>query len=185
VSFLRPIFRRLYRRLGLLVHEVAKFGVVGAVAFVVDMGGFSLLRYGIDGDGVLHDKPLTARTISVVLATVVAYLGNRHWTWRHTERRAVSREYTLFFAFNLAGLAINLAVLAFVNYVLDLHDPVSNTVANLVGIGLGTLARFWSYRRFVFRATLSGATPASVPPGAADDADDDADDSGTRVSTAA
>jgi putative flippase GtrA len=179
VSFLRTFSRRLCRRIGQLVHEVAKFGIVGAVAFVVDMGGFSLLRYGLDGDGLLHDKPLTARTISVVLATVVAYLGNRHWTWRHTERRPVAREYTLFFAFNLAALAINLAVLAFVNYVLDLHDPVSNTVANLVGIGLGTLARFWTYRRFVFRAALAGAAPPPASPPASDD------DSDSRVSTAA
>jgi putative flippase GtrA len=110
----------------------------------------------------------------------VAYLGNRHWTWRHTERRCVIGEYTLFFALNLAALVINLAILAFVNYVLDLHGPVSNTVANLVGIGLGTLARFWSYRRFVFRATLSGATPA--PPMDPQAADGDSD---TSVSTAA
>ncbi|MEQ7128798.1 GtrA family protein [Actinopolymorpha sp. B11F2] len=171
------LLHRLARRMRHLAHEVAKFGVVGAVAFVVDMGGFSLLRYGIDGDGILHEKPLTARTISVVLATVVAYLGNRHWTWRHTERRKVIGEYTLFFVLNLAALAINLAILAFVNYVLALHDPVSNTVANLVGIGLGTLARFWSYRRFVFRAALAGATPA--PPPASDPGPDD------RVSTAA
>ncbi|WP_020576852.1 GtrA family protein [Actinopolymorpha alba] len=142
----------LYGKVRHLIHEVAKFGLVGAVAFVVDMGGFSLLRYGFDGDGPLHHKPLTARTISVVLATVVAYLGNRHWTWRHTQRRAVHQEYTLFFLLNLAGLVINLAVLAFVNYVLHLRDPMSNGVANLVGIGLGTLLRFWSYRRFVFRA---------------------------------
>jgi putative flippase GtrA len=176
VSFLRSVSGRIRQ----LAHEVAKFGVVGAVAFVVDMGGFSLLRYGIDGEGVLHERPLTARTISVVLATVVAYLGNRHWTWRHTERRCVIGEYTLFFALNLAALVINLAILAFVNYVLDLHGPVSNTVANLVGIGLGTLARFWSYRRFVFRATLSGATPA--PPMDPQAADGDSD---TSVSTAA
>jgi putative flippase GtrA len=153
----------LRHRLAQLAREVAKFGVVGAVAFVVDMGGFSLLRYGLDGDGPLHHKPLTARTISVLLATVVAYLGNRHWTWRHRERRAIHREYVLFAALNAAGLVVNLAILAFVNYVLGLRDPVSNTIANLAGIAVGTLLRFWSYRRFVFRARpADDADPAPV-----------------------
>lgn len=146
----------LARRMRLLAGEVAKFGAVGAIAFVVDLGGFSLLRYGFDHHGPLEHKPLTARTISVVVATVVAYFGNRHWTWRDRERRALHHEYALFFVLNFAALVLNLAILAFVNYILDLHDPVSNVIANLVGIGLGTLMRFWSYRRFVFR------TPAAV-----------------------
>lgn len=137
-----------------LLHEIARFGVVGAVAFVVDITTFNALRYGLDGEGILHDKPLTARVISVALATTVAYFGNRHWTWKHRERRALHREYTLFFAFNAVGLLLNVAILAFVNYVLGLQDPVSNNVGNLVGIGLGSLFRFWAYRRFVFREPL-------------------------------
>ena len=62
-------------------QEAAKFGVVGAVGFVVDVGLFNLLRYAGD-PGVLESKPLTAKAISVACATVVTYLGNRHWTWR-------------------------------------------------------------------------------------------------------
>lgn len=141
-----------------LLHEFTRFGVIGSIAFVVDLGVFNLLRYGLDGEGVLHHKPLTARVLSVALATVIAYLGNRHWTWRHRPRRALHREYALFFTFNLIGLMVNVGILAFVNYVLNLTDPVSNNVANIVGIGVGSLFRFWAYRRFVF-------PPATAPSG--------------------
>ncbi|WP_092654083.1 GtrA family protein [Actinopolymorpha singaporensis] len=144
----------LQYRVRRLAEELAKFGAVGAVAFVVDLGGFNLLRYGLDHHGPLEHKPLTARTISVVLATLVAYFGNRHWTWKDRPRRAVHHEYALFFLLNFAALVVNLAILGVANYVLGLHDPLSNLVANLVGIGLGTLMRFWSYRRFVFRAPV-------------------------------
>ena len=52
---------------------------------------------------------------------------------------------------NAIGLAITLACLAFSHYVLDLTSPLAdNIAANVVGLGLGTAFRFWSYRRWVF-----------------------------------
>jgi putative flippase GtrA len=157
------LLQALYRKVDKLAHEMAKFGVIGALAFVVDMGAFNLLRYDFDGTGPLHHKPLTARVISVCLATVVAYIGNRYWTWKNRERRALHFEYGLFFLLNGVGLVINLAVLGFVIYVLNLHDPLSNNLANLFGIGCGTIFRFWSYRRFLFRE-VSPSSPEPEEP---------------------
>jgi putative flippase GtrA len=142
------LLRALYARIDHLVHELLKFGLVGAVAFVVDVGGFNLLRYS-----VLEHKPLTAKTISVVAATLVAYLGNRHWTFRHRGRHGIGRESLLFFVLNGVGLLIALACLAFSHYVLGLTSPLAdNIAANVIGLGLGTIFRFWSYRTFVFPA---------------------------------
>lgn len=151
------------RQVDRLFREVAKFGVVGAVGMLVDLGAFNLLRYDLDGTGLLHDKPLTARALSIGLATVVTYVGNRLWTWRHRQRRAVLREYALFVGLNGVGLLINLAVLGLVNYVLLLDGPVPNNIASLVGIGLGTLFRFWSYRRFVFLEHPAPIRPTEQP----------------------
>lgn len=139
-----------YYRLGALVRELMKFGVVGAVAYVVDVGLFNLLRYA-GGEGPLYEKPLTAKTISVVVATTVAYFGNRHWTFRHRDRHGLAREYSLFLLLNGIGLLIALACLAFSHYVLDLTGPLADNIsANVVGLGLATTFRFWSYRRWVF-----------------------------------
>jgi putative flippase GtrA len=138
--------RTLYARLEQLIHELAKFGVVGAVAFLVDVGVFNLLRHG-----AMSDKPLTAKLISTVLATTVAYFGNRHWTFRHRERSGLKREYTLFFAFNAVGLAIALSCLWISHYVLGFTSALAdNIAANVVGMAFGTIFRFWSYRKFVF-----------------------------------
>jgi putative flippase GtrA len=137
---------RLRRGLG----ELARFFTVGAVAYVVDVGTFNLLVHA-GGQGVLHDKPLTAKGIAVVLATLVAYFGNRQWTWRHRGRRGFWREYGLFFALNAIALVITLVPLALSRYVLNLDSAVAdNIAANIVGVGLGTAFRFWSYRRWVF-----------------------------------
>lgn len=136
----------LLRRLLAMAGELARFGSVGLVALVVDIGTFNLARFGI-GLG-----PLTSKTLSVLLATAVAYAGNRWWTYRHHARQGVVRESVLFLVLNLAGLLITLACLGFSHYVLGLTGPLAdNLSANGVGLALGTAFRFWSYRRFVFR----------------------------------
>jgi putative flippase GtrA len=140
----------LYYQLDHLIRELMKFGVVGACAFAIDVGTFNLLRYA-GGEGVLHDQPLTAKTISVVLAVTFAYFGNRHWTFRHRDRSGLGREYSLFFLLNGVGLLIALTCLWFSHYVLGLQGPLADNIsANGVGLALGTTFRFWSYRKWVF-----------------------------------
>lgn len=141
---------RLRGTLNILLREVIKFGLVGAVAFVVDIGLFNLLRFA-GGEGPLYDRPLTAKVVSVAVATLVAWLGNRYWTFRHRRRAAMAHELLLFVVFNVAGMLIALACLGISHYVLDLRSPLADNIsANGVGLVLGTLFRFWAYRTFVF-----------------------------------
>jgi putative flippase GtrA len=138
-------------RLLRLAREAAKFGIVGGVGFVVDVAVFNLLRYAGD-PGLLEDKPLTAKALSVAVATVVTYLGNRHWTWRHRARSGARREMTLFFVLNFLGMGIALTCLAVSHYLLGFTSALADNIsANVIGLGLGMLFRFWSYRTFVFR----------------------------------
>jgi putative flippase GtrA len=141
----------LYTRFEHLVHELGKFGIVGAVAYAVDLAIFNgLLSAGLE--------PLTSGTVSMAVAATVAFIGNRFWTWRDRERSGLHREYALYFTFNLGGLIIALTCLAISHYGLGAIWPVftsqlaDNVAKNLVGTALGTMFRFWSYRRFVFRS---------------------------------
>ncbi len=137
-----------HRRLG---RELAAFGVVGATGYTVDVGVFNLLRFAGD-PGLLEDKPLTAKAISVLLATLVTYAGNRHWTWRERHRAKAHRELALFCFFNGVGMAISLTCLAVSHYLLGLDSALADNVsANGVGLVLGTSFRFWAYRTHVFR----------------------------------
>jgi len=129
--------------------------VVGGVGFTTDVGLFNLLRFAGD-PGLLEDKPLTAKAISVLVATIVTYFGNRHWTWRDRPRRSLRREGLLFFGFNLVGMAIALACLAVSHYALGLSSPLADNIsANGFGLLLGTSFRFWAYRTYVFSPSPS------------------------------
>ena len=143
------LLRSLYAQAGHLLHEVAKFGVVGLVALVVDVGLFNFLCY--NAASPLHGKVLTAKIVSVCVATTVAYFGNRYWTFRHRGRTSFRREYVLFFVLNAVGLGISVSILWFSHYALGLTSAIADNIsANVIGLALGTLFRFWSYRRWVF-----------------------------------
>jgi putative flippase GtrA len=144
------------RRLG---AEVAKFGTVGAVAFVIDVGLFNILRAG-----VLSDSPLTAKTISVIVATTFAFVANRHWTYRDRARTGYGRETALFFATNAAALLISWACLAFTHYLLGLDSQLADNISgNVIAVALGTMFRFWVYRTWVFPAEDPVASSAPNP----------------------
>jgi putative flippase GtrA len=144
---LRSLYAQAAARVRDAFHEVAKFGTVGALAFVVDVSLFNISLH------LAPHKPLTAKVISTVVAASVAFVLNRAWSFRHRQRSSVHREYALFFILNAVGLVIAVGCLGLSHYVLGFHSRVADNVsANGFGLVLGTLFRFWSYRRFVWVA---------------------------------
>lgn len=157
----------LRARFGALVRELSKFGTVGGIAFAIDLTIFNVLLQ-------LGSESLLAKTISTVVATTVAFIGNRFWTWRHREHRHMARQYTMFFLLNAIGLGIGLTCLAISHYGLgqlwpEFQTPLADNISGqLVGTAVGTLFRFWSYRRFVFGEQVvpdpvSTGLPAEAP----------------------
>jgi putative flippase GtrA len=131
--------------------ELGKFGTVGAVSYLVDLAVFNVLRDSLG--------PMWAKVVSTAIAATLAFAGNKLWTWRHRDHAKLHRAYALYFFFNAVGLAISLACLWCSREVLGAEWPAvfrtrlaDNISAMLVGMTLGTIFRFWSYRTFVFVA---------------------------------
>ena len=150
-----PRLASLRKRITDLIPELAKFGVVGAVGSVVDLGGAAYLH------GAVGIGPMVSKALSLTAATIVTYLGSRFWTFRHRVNQALLREGMLFVALNLVGLAIAECVIAFVSYGLDLKHAIAYNLASLVGTGLGTIFRYFSYKKWVFLADTPAAAVAS------------------------
>jgi putative flippase GtrA len=144
-----------YRQFRQLIHEGARFLVVGGVGFVVTEVGFNLLHYDL-GAGLF-----AANAVATLAATVVTFLGNRYWTFRHREGHGTARESVMFFVLNGVGLLIQYAAVEFAKDVLSVpaSDKLEINAAYLAGIAVATLFRFWSYRRWVWFETPADGQP--------------------------
>jgi putative flippase GtrA len=168
------VIRAWYERFRHIIHEFAKFGVVGVVGLLITNIGYALFHTKF------HWGPVSATTVATIVATCVTYVGNRYWSFKHRERTSVPREGVIFFALNGIGLLIQDAVVAFNYYILGLGgNKLAEFLALNVGIGLATLFRFWSYRKFVWAApaadggttaTTGGTAPTGQPPATSHDA---------------
>ena len=126
----------------ILVKEIAAFGLVGAIGLIIDLSLFNLF---------FDDGQIIAKTISTTVATAVTYVGNRYLSFSHRARTGLGREAGYFFVINLIALLGSLVVIAVFSYPLHFkHHLVVMNVVNLFTIGLGTIFRFWAYKRFVF-----------------------------------
>jgi len=127
---------------------MAQFLTVGAVAFLVDIGLFNLLVFG--PGHLLGHIPVRAKIVAALVATLVSWLGNRHWTF--SERRSHRRrlELGLYATINAAALLIAPAVLYITIYWVGATGQLAANVAAVVGIGIGTAVRYTGYKLWVF-----------------------------------
>src|SRR4051794_41432201 len=119
----------------------------------------------------MNDQPLVAFVIANTVGMIVSYRGSRSWAFRHREAVGPAGGRLAFFVINLASMVIPLGCLAFTRYALGRSDPFAdNIAANVVGLALGTAARFWALRRVIFPGPhpgqplrLGGPRPTRLP----------------------
>lgn len=128
--------------------EMARFLAVGGVSFVVDMGLLNLLVYG--PGHLFANKPVTAKIIATVVATVVSWLGNRHWTFAEHRSSQRGREVVVYGVINAVAALIPSATLYIALYWLGLTGQLVVNVATVIGIVIGTVVRYVGYKLWVF-----------------------------------
>ncbi len=140
-----------------LLRELGAFGAVGMVCFAIDVGLFQLLY--ASGSGAV-----TAKLVSTTVSTTAAYVGHRFWSFAHRERTGYRREYTVFVLVNVVTLLLGLGLVAFVHYPLGQDSALVLQITNIASIGLGTVIRWFSYRRWVFPPKAEAAIEAATDP---------------------
>ncbi|WP_223878489.1 GtrA family protein [Microbacterium radiodurans] len=129
-----------------LIGQLASFGLVGGLAFVVDLAVYNAVRAT-----VLQDSPIWSKVVSVAVATAFAWLGNRYLTFRRERSPHAVREGVLFAVVNVVGLLIAAGCLFVSHYVLGFTSQLADNISgNGVGLVLGTAFRFAAYRWLVF-----------------------------------
>lgn len=124
--------------------QFSKFGVVGALAFLVDLGFFQI---GLDYFG--FSKYLSA-LFSFPFAVTFSWLGNRTFTFRGEHQGSMHAQWLKFFSVCAIGLVLNRGAFSFLVYNFSVVDryPVLGLVA---GTAVGMFFNFIFARRLVFR----------------------------------
>ncbi|KDA04996.1 membrane protein [Microbacterium sp. CH12i] len=136
-----------------MTSDLARFAVVGGVGFIIDAGVFNLLRVTVLTDGRMVGAALVAKAISVSIAILANWAGNRWWTFRDRRHDRAFAEAVSFFGVSLAGSAIALVCLGISHYALGFTSPLADNIsANVIGLLLGSMFRFIASRSWVFRA---------------------------------
>jgi putative flippase GtrA len=120
-------------------EQLAKFCIVGAVGYAINLGVYAALLHS----GMHY---LVAATCSFLVAVTSNYIWNRLWTFR--DRRAgVASQGTRFFIVSLASLGANLLVLH-VLITLGAGKLVGQAIAIVLVTPLNFVGnKLWSFRR--------------------------------------
>jgi len=157
VSLVEATLERIpqpYRDIAFRHRELLKFAMVGGTTWIIDTAVFLVLK-----GTVLNEKPLTAKIIAVLVATIVSYVLNREWSFRTRGGRERHHEALLFFLVSGIGVAVYSAPLAASRYLFHLQEPevslLTQEIADfvsgqIVGTLVGMAFRWWAFRRFVF-----------------------------------
>ncbi|OUS81979.1 hypothetical protein CA951_41455 [Rhodococcus sp. NCIMB 12038] len=135
-------------------HELIKFAIVGGTTMIFDLAIFYSLSLTI-----LEEKPVVAKILSGILATVLSYILNREWSFKNRGGRERHHEALLFFTISGVGVLLAAAPLWIANNVFDIRETQDNLttlvvvdfVLNyIIGNLLQMVFRFWALRRFAF-----------------------------------
>ncbi|MGZ4465704.1 MAG: GtrA family protein [Nocardioides sp.] len=137
-----------------LLAEVGRFLAVGGVATAVAFVLFNLLVHGFNTGhhALLADHVIVAYIVANTVGMVISYRGSRSWAFRDRPPRQADGGRLAYVVINVATMALPVGCLWISRNVLGLDDPFSdNIAANVIGLFLGLVARFYLFRTFVFR----------------------------------
>ncbi len=133
-----------------------KFMAVGTFGAVVDFGVANLLSH-------FADMPLVyAGTISFTCAVISNFIWNRYWTYPESRSRRIHHQLGMFFLVNVAGVAIRIPILHYLEPWLLSYlkvaslplalspDFIARNVTLAVAVGVVMLwnffvNRYWTY----------------------------------------
>ena len=134
--------------------EVGRFLAVGGLATLVALLLFNLLVHGFNTEhrALLSDHVILAYVLANTVGMMISYRGSRSWAFRDRPPRQADGGRLAFVLINVGTMALPIGCLWVSRNVLGLDDPISDNIsANVLGLFLGLVARFYLFRALVFQ----------------------------------
>ncbi len=106
-----------------LLAQLAKFGVVGVVATVIDFGVMNLLHYA------LHLDILIANTAGFTISLIFNYIASMKFVFEHRDDMSRKREFAIFVVLSIIGLLLNDGIVLALNKGLLLEANIAKVAA--------------------------------------------------------
>lgn len=113
------------KKLKKIINQLIKFGLIGAIAFLID---YSLLMLLTEVAGVHF---LLSQIISFLVSFVFNYYFSVHWVF-DSKNSQNSKSKVLFFVGALFGLLINESILYLLSHVGGVHYLISKLIATII-----------------------------------------------------
>jgi putative flippase GtrA len=131
------------------VLQFIKFCVVGSSNFVIDYCVAYVLTFH------LHMRWEVAQVISFCAAVTNSFFWNSRWTFRALNVSDQKRQYAKFFAVNIAGLLVGMAIMktVFMVFASSHHDPTPTEwiVAKLCSTAIVVFWNFLVNKHWTFK----------------------------------
>lgn len=109
-----------------LIAQIMRFGVVGAIAFVIDYGLLALLTE------VFGVNYLISATVSFTVSVVFNYAASMRYVFRRKEGMSRRREFAVFVVLSVIGLGLNNACMWAGVELLGIHYLVVKIAATFI-----------------------------------------------------
>ncbi|MBC7297797.1 MAG: GtrA family protein, partial [Demequina sp.] len=130
----------------LVVVGVGVLVLIG-VFFTPLSGGRCGPLYSVGGK---DDRVVTAKVIATVVSILFAWVAHRGWTFKGQRRHRPATELTLFGAVNAVAIVVEAGLVALTHHGFGWTSLLADNASSLVGIGLGTVVRYFGFTVFVF-----------------------------------
>jgi putative flippase GtrA len=130
---------------------------VGAVSTGVAVVLFNWMAYAPYGIwSPLRGRITTSYIASHAIGMLVSYELSRRWTFKQRAERKAGEGFVSYAIINIITMTtIPVGCLWFTRHVLDLQSSLTDNLSgNVVGLLISQVARFYLFRRFVFRRPI-------------------------------
>lgn len=142
------------------IFQFLKFGVVGILNTLVDLGIFNILIF-LFGLNVKGSSYILFKGVSFSAAVINSYILNRHFVFNDSAdivflKKTPKKEFTIFFIISVVGLLLNVSISSFAFYLGSIADiPINHYVLANIGAITGSITvlvwNFIGYKFFVFK----------------------------------
>lgn len=152
-----------------IVWQIGKFGVIGVLNTLVDIGSLALITFLLRSTADIDPKKellvisgvaITIysiyKAITFIIANVNSYFWNKYWTFEQGAAKKTRAQFFQFFIVSIIGFIINVLVASIVYKSLDVllpgtTDDQKGLLAAAAGSVLGMAWNFIGYKFIVFK----------------------------------